>query len=252
MSDPNRIDELLRLAYRDVRTLEPTGELIQAALAHAGATRRRGGRSRRLLLAAVATLTLSAGTALAVPQARDAIFDTFGSFKDFLAGGSTPPGSPVPLDEQPGRLNWFGGSDRASGSVIAQSGIVRLVAFRDPRGVACLGYGLAFEECRPDQNWLEELARSPVRVAVTIPEPDPSGRIALVGLTADNITTVQVRYRDGDADAPIAVSHGFVVFADPNRRPDTLTARDERGNTIVIADISEQQWAFPKVNRRRR
>lgn len=244
MSDPIRFDELTRLAFEETRAIEPTDVEIQTAVrrAHAEPSRRRP--ARRVILAAAATLTLAAGTVLAVPQSRDAILDGFGAFKDFFTGGE-PPGSPVPGGEKEGRLNWFGGSDIASGSVIAQAGSVRLIAYREPTtGMACLGYGLAYEECRPDAEWVQVLARSPVLVSGPLPQPDAAGRLPLLGITADDITTIELRYADGGTERADKVQHGFVLFAEPQRTPTTLVARDQAGVNVATIDISDRQWKF--------
>jgi hypothetical protein len=239
-----RIDELARLAFAEARAIEPTDAEIQAVVrrAHAEPSRRRP--ARRVILAAAATLTLAAGTALAVPQSRDVILDGFGTFKDFFTGGE-PPGTPVPGGEKEGQLNWFGGSDVATGSVIAQAGSVRLIAYREPTtGMACLGYSLAFVECRPDTEWSQVLARSPVVVSGPLPQPDAAGRLPLLGITADNIATIEIRYADGGSERVDNIQHGFVLFAEPKRTPATLIARDQTGVDVATIDISDRQWEF--------
>lgn len=244
MTDPNRIDELARLAFEEARAIEPTDAQIQAAVRHAQAAPTPRRRARRLIAAAAATLILGVGTAFAVPQSRDAIFNGFGAFKDFFTGGE-PPGTPVPTGEKEGQLNWFGGSDVATGSVIAQAGPVRLIAFRDStNGMACLGYGLAIEECRPDKEWIKTLARSPVVVRGPIPQPDANGRLPLVGITADNVTKIELLYTDGGIERVDQIQHGFVLLADPKRKPTTLIARDETGKDLATIDISHRQWEF--------
>lgn len=244
MSDATRFDELARLAFEEARAIEPTDAEIRAVVrrAHGEPTRRR--RGRRLIVAVAATLTLVAGTAFAVPQSRDAILNGFGAFKDFFTGGE-PPGTPAPAGEKEGQLNWFGGSDIVTGSVIAQAGLVRLIAYREPvTGMACLGYGLAFEECRPDSEWSQVLARSPVLVRGPLPQPDAAGRLPLLGVTADNITTIEIRYADGGTERVDNVQHGFVLFAEPKRTPATLIARDQTGTNVATIDISDRQWEF--------
>lgn len=245
MSDANRIDRLARLAFEETRAIEPTDAEIQAVVrrAHAEPIRRRR-VGMRLIVAMAATLTLVAGTAFAVPQSRDAILDGFGAFRDFFTGGE-PPGAPVPAGEEEGQLNWFGGSDLATGSVIAQAGSVRLIAYREPTTrMACIGYGLAYEECRPDGEWSQVLARSPVLVRGPLLEPDAAGRLPLLGITADDITTIELRYADGGIARVDNVQHGFVLFAEPTRTPTTLIARDLTGANVATIDISDRQWDF--------
>ena len=63
--------------------------------------------ARRQLTAAAAAFALLAGTALAVPQTRDALFNGFGAFKEFLTDGGDPPGTPIPTTDNDATLNWF-------------------------------------------------------------------------------------------------------------------------------------------------
>lgn len=245
MSDHDRFDELMRRALHDARTIEPTEDEIAAAVRSARSPAPRKLRGRRLVTVAAAALALVTGTAFAVPQTRHALSDGFGTLKDFLTNGADAPGTPIPPGENAGKLDWFRGTDTTSGSTIAQTQGTRLVAYRQTTtGMACLAYGTLASACRPDKEWTQLLQSSPVLLTGPLPEPNPVGRLALFGITADNITAIEIRYADGTAEHTEGVKHGFVLFADPKRRPATLTARDQPGNTITTLDISHLQWEF--------
>lgn len=240
MSAPLRIDELGTLAFEDIRAIEPTGAQVAAVLAAATAMPRRSS-PRRIVAIAAATVGLAAGTAMAVPQTRDAIFDVFGSLEEFFSGGA-PPGDPIPPAETPGTLNWFFGAAPGSQRVLARSGNTRLAAFRqDATGLACISYGLAVEECRSDAEWIAELKASPVLLRGPIPEPF-EGKLPLIGIVADTVTRVELRYADGTDETLDAIRTGFVLHADPNRNPTSLTARDATGAEVATADLRNLEW----------
>lgn len=241
MSDPPRLDDVMRDVLADARSAEPTTGEIRAAVARAGVfpTRRRA--PRRLIGVAVATLALS-GTAVAIPPVRDALANGFGALQDFLTGGGPPPGRPIAGDEPVGKLNWFNGSSRATGVVIDGSGPTRLVAYRDPvTGLACIGYGLNEEECRTDSDWVATLAASPIILRGPQGEPDAQGRRSLIGLAADAITAIELRYDDGGT-IRTAVARGFVLAVEPERGPATLTGLHADGSAAVTIDVSDREW----------
>ena len=245
MSDHDRFDELMRLAFHDARTIEPTEHEIAVAVRAASSPAPRKLRDRRLVAVAAAALALVTGTAFAVPQTRQALTDGFGTLEDFLTNGADAPGTPIPAGENDGKLDWFRGTDTTNGSIIAQTESVRLVAYRQTTtGMACFAYGTLASACRPDKEWTQLLQSSPVLLTGPLPEPNPTGRLALFGITADNLTTIELNYADGTTERVDGVEHGFVLFADPKRRPATLIARDQPGNTITTLDISQLQWEF--------
>ena len=137
MSDIDPLDQLARDALERERRLEPTREQVRAVVTRARAQHARRHRARRLVIAVAGALLLATGTALALPQTREAITNAFGAFGDFFTGGD-PPGTPIPEAEQ-GQLNWFRGTDTTTGSIVAKQGGVRLVAYRErSTGMACL------------------------------------------------------------------------------------------------------------------
>ena len=246
MSDYDRFDELMRLALHDARTIEPTEHEIAAAVRAANAPAPRKLRGRRLVAVAAAALALVTGTAFAVPQTRHALTDGFGRLEDFLTTGADAPGTPIPAGENDGNLDWFRGTDTTNGSIIAQteSGTARRVPTNRPPGWRASPYGTIVSACRPDKEWTQLLKSSPVLLTGPFPEPDPTGRLALFGIAADNITTIKLDYADGTTEHAEGVEHGFVLFADPKRRPAKLTAQDQAGNTIATIDVSHLQWEF--------
>lgn len=245
MSDHDRFDGLMRLALHDARTTEPTEHEIAVAVRAANIPAPRTLRGRRFVAVAAAAFALVTGTAFAVPQTRHALTDGFGTLKDFLTNGADAPGTPIPAGENDGNLDWFRGTDTTSGSIIAQTQGTRLVAYRQTTtGMACFAYGTSVSACRPDKEWTQLLKSSPVLLTGPVPEPNPTGRLALFGIAADNITTIDLHYADGTTEHAAGVEHGFVLFADPKRRPAKLTAQDQAGNTIATIDVSHLQWEF--------
>lgn len=243
MSDDHRFDELMRLAYHDARTEESTQSEITAAIrAAAGPTPRRR-RGRSLAIPITAALVLVSATAFAVPQTRNALGDAFGSLSDFLTRGGEAPGTPIPPGGNDATLNWFRGTDTTSGSILAQTQTTRLVAYRQTTtGMACIAYGTLASTCRPDKEWTSLLNQSPVQLTGPLPEPNPTGRVALFGITADSVAAIDLAYADGTSEHVTGVEHGFVIFADPKRRPAALRALDTSGNTIATRDVRRLQW----------
>ena len=245
MSDQDRFDELMRVAFHDARTIEPTEPQIAEVVRRANTAVPVRRRVRRQLTAAAAAFALLAGTAVAVPQTREALFNGFGAFKEFFTGGGDPPGTPIPTSDDDAALNWFRGTDTTNGAIIAQAQSVRLVAYRQTTtGMACFAYGTSVSACRPDKEWIALLADSPVLLTGPFPEADASGRLPLFGVTADRITTIKIQYVDGGTERSDNIRHGFVLFADPTRRPTTLTARDKNGAVVTTTDIRDRQWEF--------
>lgn len=244
MSTSRHLDELLELAYADIRAMEPTEAEIAAVLRRGAPSRPRRTSRRRIVAIAFTSLLLASGTVFAIPQTRDAILGAFGDIGRFVTGGD-PPGTAVPRGERLGELNWFEGGSPDSGSVIARSGDVRLVAFRNTTtGYACFGYGLSIEECRPDGDWVDQLSQSVVLLRGPTPQPDSVGRLPLFGFVSDSVTRVELEYADGSSDRPTDVKHGFVVMGDPARVPHTLVAFDAAGDVVSRQDVTGRQWSF--------
>lgn len=238
------LDELLELAFSEARAAEPTHDEIVEVLRSVRPSRSRRSVRRRVVAIVIATVLLAAGSVVAVKPTRHAVFGTFGEFGSFLSGGD-PPGTPLPQGERPGRLNWFAGSDRATGAVLAQQGAVRLVAFRaSDTGYACFSYGLSASECRPDADWVEQFDQFAVLLRGPLPQPDTFGRLPLFGFVADSVTRVELGYIDGSSERRTGVRHGFVIMGDPKRSPKTLTAFDATGEVVSRQDVSERQWSF--------
>lgn len=240
----DQFDQVAREALEDERSLEPRNDQIEAVVRRVRTGHLRQMRIRRTVVALAGVLLIGAGTAFAIPQSREAITDAFGAVRDFFTGGGDPPGRPI-ADDEGGPLNWFRGTDTTNGSVIAQSGPVRLVAYRQTTtGMACIATGISFSGCNTDDEWRRLLASNLVIPTGPLPEPNASGELPLLGITADAITSVEIRYADGGTVAVDGVSHGFVLFADPTRKPTTLLARDESGAVVQTTDISDRQWKF--------
>jgi hypothetical protein len=246
MTEHPQFDDLMREALAHAREAEPTSSEIHEAVARARRMPLRRRPVWRMVGVAAATLALLSASAIAIPPVRDALANGFGALQDFLTGGAPAPGPPIAADEPVGRLNWFDGSTKPTGAVIAESGTSRLIAFRDPStGLACIGYGLNAEECRTDGDWSANLAASPLILRGPLDTPDSRGRRALIGLTADAITAVELRYVDGGTVRVAGIHHGFVVSVEPARGPSTITARDARGHEVVTIDIGDRDWTAP-------
>jgi len=247
MNPTDALDDLLVDALGDVRAIEPTDAQVAAAVAAVPPDRRRRSRSlRRVVGIGAACLGLATATAFAVPQTREAILDAAGSFADFFGGGGDAPGTRVDPTETTGALNWFLGTDRVTGNVIAQADDLRIVAYRRAdTGEPCIEWGLMFAECRIEGDWERLLDDQTVFVRGTMPVAARDGLIPLLGIGADRVASVAVEYADGTATDPVAMRHGFIVFADPVRDPRTLVAYDAAGAELTRVDVSRVQWRFP-------
>jgi hypothetical protein len=234
------LDRLLALAFAPAMRAEPSDQEVAALLARVSAPRRR--RTRRVLALALALLALSLGTALAVPQSRSALLDGLGRLGDFLSGGSLPGGS------APGgasrRLNYLDLAAPGTVRVLVQNQAERLVAFREERtNDPCLGLGRHIVECGDAEHWRARFEDPALGVLTTTRTTTP-GLVAVWGVAADAVASVEIRYRDGSTQLGRVGRNGFVVIAGASRAPTTLIALDASGHQVTTVDVRRLQWRF--------
>lgn len=200
-------------------------------------------RSARLALACVAAAVIALGATLAVPQGRAALgaaFDRFASFFD----GADAPGEPIRGEDPDGPLNWLGDATPGSPRVLARSGSLRLVGFRDAgTGHACFSLGRSVTECGDADHWRMRLAGGAV-VPILTTRGRSADEVALWGVTADAVASVELRYRDGTVIRTLVGTNGFVIAAPEGPPPVALVARDEGGAALATADVTDLQWRF--------
>jgi hypothetical protein len=140
-------------------------------------------------------------------------------------------------------LNWLGTAQPGSARVIARTGDERLVAYRDrSSGAPCFSYGRHAAECGGTIGFWESRftndAVAPLAITRTARQP---GRVALWGITAQDVARVEVRYAAGGAVGARGVN-GFVVIVDPARRPRELVARSADGQLLGVQPVADMQW----------
>lgn len=55
----------------------------------------------------------------------------------------------------------------------------------------------------------------------------------------------EICHADGSSVAADEISHSFVLFADPARKPTTRMARDGSGAMVETIDVADRQFAGP-------
>jgi hypothetical protein len=223
-------EDLMRAAFAPARGLEPTdGEVanILSRVERAGA--RRGARARvawpavpRLVTVAAALVVVVLGGYAAAPPVRAALDDVAGSFSGWLGGDGDAPGRPLSSGESaPGyfRDPAFTSAPR----VVAEAGGYRLFAARAARGgidfdlgETGVGIGLTPDSFR--EHALMVLGPGAMQRA------DRHGHVPLFGVTARQVTSVELTYDSGPPLRVDGVRGAFVLLAEPARSPREVVA----------------------------
>jgi hypothetical protein len=232
----------LRTAMSPARTLEPTELEVQQALA---AARPRETRQRRLMpRLAVATVAaaLLGSSLYAVPATRAAVGDAYGTLSGWVSGDDDAPGKAIPAgDQTPEWVSELAGQKR----LIASKEGASVYAIRDGDQLT-IAFGAGTGLGTTTERWRERFGNDRVVMlglgsfpdGKTTAPLDDRGRRALMGLTAKNVTRVQLAYTSGAPTAAQSPDGGFVLLADATRRPTTLTAYDAAGEAIETRDAS--------------
>jgi hypothetical protein len=154
-----------------------------------------------------------------------------GSALDSFLGGGDPPGAPLSQSKLPSWLDPAKtGVSVNDASVIASSGPIRLVAYRQGDDV-CFHYDRTVAECALPSYYAEQLSESDW--IIRGPTAPVGEQKTLFGFVNDNITTVRVEYADGPATAVKVENGGFVVNLDEARGPERVVGLDASGNEVV-------------------
>lgn len=233
----------LRTAMSPARTLEPTDLEVQAAIAAARPqTTPRRQLVPRLAVATIAAAVLGSGI-YAVPATRAAVGDVYGTLSGWVSGDDDAPGQAIPTgDQTPDWVSDLQGEKR----LIAGKEGANIYAIRDGDQLtiafgAGTGLGTTINDWRErfgnDRVVMLGLGSFPATGKTTSPL-DGRGRRALMGLTAKNVTRVELAYTTGRPTTASSSGGGFVLLADADRRPTTLTALDASGRVVEKRDAS--------------
>jgi hypothetical protein len=254
-SVPN--ESLIRAAFSPARSLEPTEAEIAEVLNRVaegagrpapttGGARRRLVRRRALGLAAAATFVVLGAGYAATPPLRAAIDDLAGTFSDWIGGDSSKaPGRPLGPNEQ--APSYFHDPQSVTDPrVIAEADGYKLYAAREPGedtmqfdlGDTGVGFGGISADSFRDQA-LVVLGPGSVQNA------DENGHVPLFGLSARNVTTVELTYASGPPLRVDGVEGGFVLLAEPERAPREIIARATDGRELgrALVDDSDHEGA---------
>jgi hypothetical protein len=185
---------------------------------------RRARRGRMSFATGFACLLLGGVVASAATGALGSALDPF-------LGGGDPPGTSLVQSELPSWLDPAQtGVSVDDASVIASSGPIRLVAYRQGDDV-CFHYDRNVAECALPSYYAEQLSESDwILRGPTAPVGE---RKALFGFVNDNIATVRVEYADGPA-TPVKIENGgFVVNLDHARGPERVVGFDASGQEVA-------------------
>jgi len=262
----------LRRAFAPARALEPTDAEVASVLARAHASarprrlrvlaraaeparrrRRRPARSPRWLRPAAVgavflALLLSTGYA-AAPPLRAAIDDVAGSLGGWLSGApGEAPGRPLRQDEQ--APSYFRDPRFARGPrVIAEADGYKLYAAREPHGdgvefdLGDTGVGLGEVSAGVFRNHLLfVLGPGAMRNA------DERGHVPLFGITARSVDSVELTYASGPPLRVGRLSGGFVLLAEPVRRPHEVIAFDAGGREVGRALVDDSNHPGPRID----
>lgn len=237
-TDPD--EEAIRNSFEAARSLIPSDADVDAVLARlssAGPSRRYGTSSG---VAVVVALVIGV---VAVPPVRAAAEDLASSFSGYFSGedNAAAPGRPVQASDTP--PPWLEADGRSGQRILASNGSHELYVVEQPSGA----FGFALDDSvgvsDSAQGWAHQFADKSVVVLGPSSRSDSDGLVALFGLSAGNVKSVQVQYESGPESVATAQSGGFIALADPSRTPTILVALDSNGNDLQKIDLSYIDWA---------
>jgi hypothetical protein len=255
----NQIDEgLLQAAFSPARALEPSEAEVARVIARlepetprdVGRPRRRAGW-RRIGPPAIAALALLFAGLYAIPVTRAAFEDAAGgvagSFSGWLGGDSAEaPGVPLKAHQEApfyfhaGAWSW---RHVHQPRVIAAAGGYKLFAYIENGGdlgfdLGNTGFGMGgFTPHNFDDSAIEVLGPGAMRYA------DAHGHVPLFGISAQAVKSVKLVYSSG---APLEVGNvdgGFVLLAEPGRKPREVVAYDGSGEVLGRRTVDDIDWA---------
>lgn len=247
----DRHASLLEAAFAPARALEPTDTEIARVLSRATPappSRRPRARWGRLAATALACLALlGAGGYAAVPPVRAAIDDVAGTFEGWLGGDSgAAPGRALSSSEQ--APDYFRDPRLVDPRVIAEADGYKLFAARDKGG------GIEFDLGDTGVGLGEVSADAFRGHAVVVLGPgavqhaDEHGHVPLFGITASRVETVELTYASGPPLRIDGIDGGFVLLAQPQRRPVAVVARDAGGNEMGRELVDDSDHHGPRID----
>jgi hypothetical protein len=253
---PDPDDILMRALLAPARALEPSEEEIANVLATVRPSGRRSGASRppsaRLTTPAtgLAALLLVAVGLWSVPTTRAALEgageSVGGAFSGWLGGDAADaPGRPLRGDEptpaEPTPTYLYDHQAAKEPRVIAEAGGYKLYSYIGPSGGLNFllggGIGFGFEN-------IAELGKAPLHVLGpgARRHADAEGHVALFGIAARSVKSVELTYESGPPLRVDGVDGGFVLLAEPAREPREVIALDSRGDVVGRQSVDEIDW----------
>lgn len=259
---PSHNENLMRAAFAPARALDATEAEIAHVLARVRAEPKRSvhlrarGARLRFAMSAVAGLAIVASSAYAVPATRAAIDDLAGTvastFTGWIGGDSADaPGRPLTAIEQAPSYFHEGAwtSEHINEPrVIAEAGGYKLYAYLERQGTVGFdlgdtGVGLGGYAARDfEDHALLVLGPGAMQ------RPDEQGHVPLFGITARSVTTVELRYESGPSLRVDGIDGGFVLLAEPNRRPREVVALDAQGDVIEQQPVDDSAHPGPRID----
>ena len=248
-------ETLIRAVFAPARSLEPSEVEIARVLARAGAGAavssrpRRPRRWRRLAPAGVAALALLlSGGYAAAPPLRAAIDDVAATFAGWLGGdASVAPGRALLSGDQ--APDYFRDARYSiDPRVIAEADGYKLYAAREPGGtlefdLGDTGVGLGgFSADAFRDHALIVLGPGAVQNA------DEHGHVPLFGITARAVQGVELTYDVGPPLRLSGVDGGFVLLAEPRRRPHEVIVLDGDGRELERALVDDSSHPGPRID----
>lgn len=185
------------------------------------------------MVLAVGLVALTAGGTYAVPATRAAVDDVFGAFADWMASGDSgsAPGRPAAANDP---MPAWVVSQRGDKRILARAGGDELVALRQGDKVT-----LSLEDfatTATTDGWRRTLSGKRIVLvgAGRFASNERHDRRPVFGVVASTIARVQFNYADGrDPVSQSDLRGAFGLVIDSNRRPDSLTGYDARGNEVA-------------------
>ncbi len=233
-----------RAAFAPVRDIEPDEDLVARVVVWAS---RREKASRRFALAparprlalqVLTALVLLGATLYSVPPTRAAMEgageSVGGVFSGWLGGDSAEaPGRPLQTaeaEELPEYMEYL--HDSKEPRVLAEAGRYKLYSYIGSTGglnfeLGGTGVGMGFESAA-------ELGDAPLHLL----DPgarhhaDAQGYVPVFGIATRSVSSVELTYESGPPLRVSGVEGGFVLLAEPSRRPIEVLALDAGDSEI--------------------
>jgi hypothetical protein len=246
-----RDETAIRAAFEPARSLEPTDVEVARVLSRARRKHDRRPAWRRLAPAVALTLMLLIGAGyVAAPPIRAAIDSVTGTFSGWIGGDNGgAPGRPLSASEEaPAYLRdpHFADDPR----VIAEADGYKLFVARGQDGglvfdLGDTGYGVGYT--RSDLDFGDH-AMFVLGPSAAGGHADEHGHVPLFGITARSVKSVELTYQSGPPLRVKGVDGGFVLLAEPTRRPHEVIVFDAQGGELERQAIDASAHDGPRIN----